>query len=294
MLKPLVEEFCEGEILFDTKDFLKTLGDYVIVLSSPGMDLFTLDVKGLYPSMNTDYMEDAVMEMLDLLTDFCESKKIMIAKMVQFSINNSIVHYRDDWYVGILGLTTGNSDSVPLANLFVRWVIKLFHEFNKNEWSNTIALLKRFIDDLFGGWKGTRRQFDRFVNALNSFGKKYGIQFDSKDVQYGDSVNFLDVTVYKKKQNQICTRLYSKPTDAHRYLHRKSYHPQHTFKSVPFSQMRRARLICSEDDVLNDTLLEMNKYFENCGYDKKYLLETNDKVLRLNRAEMLTNEGKTQ
>ena len=53
------------------------------------------------------------------------------------------------------------------------------------------------------------------------FGGGFGILFDKE--QIGDTVNFLDVTVSN------ITDLYCKPTHAHRYLHRRSFHLSHTF-----------------------------------------------------------------
>ena len=94
----------------------------------------------------------------------------------------------------------------------------------------------RFIDDLFGGWTGSFRQLVNFIKAFNVFGIPYGIFFDKH--HFGDTVNFLDTTV-SNATGVIITDLYCKPTDAHRYLHRRSFHPQHTFSGIPFSQMRR-------------------------------------------------------
>ena len=46
--------------------------------------------------------------------------------------------------------------------------------------------------------------------------------------------------------NPIRMCLFIKPTDAKRYLHRKSDHSLHTFKSTPYSQFRRVVVICSD------------------------------------------------
>ena len=149
-----------------------------------------------------------------------------------------------------------------------------------------IANLWRFIDDLFGGWAGTIRQFRSFVNCFNVYGKVYGVVFDKE--QFGDTVNFLDVTV-SNCTGVIVTDLYHKPTDAHRYLHHNSFHPRHTFSGIPFSQMRRAILICSTNYLRDIAIKDMISYFITCGYNDKTLQLAKGKALSLNRAQLLAN-----
>ena len=42
---------------------------------------------------------------------------------------------------------------------------------------NLVYLFKRFIDDIFGLWLGSERQFNNFVKELNEACLPYGIQF---------------------------------------------------------------------------------------------------------------------
>lgn len=51
-----------------------------------------------------------------------------------------------------------------------------------------------------------------------------------------DSLDFLDVTVYKGRNfhlnGYLDTKVFLKETDTHQLLHMASYHPNHTFKSI--------------------------------------------------------------
>ena len=60
-----------------------------------------------------------------------------------------------------------------------------------------------------------------------------------------DYVYFLDANV-KFKEQKLMTEIYSKPSASFQYLHRTSYHPPHTFRSILRSQFIRIRRICSD------------------------------------------------
>ncbi len=81
-----------------------------------------------------------------------------------------------------------------------------------SQWDTLIQLLRRYIDDVFGIWSGTIRQFDLFVKNLNEVTTPLGIQFG--DCQIGKSVNYLDVKLSLTENNVIEFQLHKKDTDA--------------------------------------------------------------------------------
>ena len=198
--------------------------------------------------------------------------------MVKFNISNAVTHYRDAWYKALVGLPTGASDLVCLANIYMRWVMLNFFS-NYPVHKRFIVNLWRFIDDLFGGLDGILRQFRSFVNCFNEDGKMFGIVFDKK--QFSDTVNLLDVSV-SNFTGDLTTDLYHKSNDAHRYLHRNSFHPKHTFTGIPFVQMP-AVLICSNEYLRDIAINDMVSYFLKCCYSDELLLQAKNKALALNR-----------
>ena len=86
---------------------------------------------------------------------------------------------------------------------------------NISQWS-LVQLFRRFIDDCFIIWKGTKRQFSLFVSNLNTLTEAFRIRFGSREI--GKSVNFLDLTLYLDDQNKVQYKIYTKPTDARNYL----------------------------------------------------------------------------
>ena len=76
------------------------------------------------------------------------------------------------------------------------------------------------------------------LEDLNKF--QPNLQFTSEE-----NVAFLDLKV-KLKQGKIETDLHVKSTDRHQYLHYTSSHPEHTKRSIVFSQSLRVGRICSQ------------------------------------------------
>ena len=285
ILTPISQSFCGNEYLKDTPHFLQKLSDNEQKLCSPGVQLFTLDVKALYPSINLQFLPDAVAAALDAITEFSSERKEFIRSLATFNIQNAVVHFKGQWFKAVNGVPTGGSDSVCLANIYLKWVLIKFFLTHVN-YKQFIVCLIRFIDDVFGGWLGTYRQFKQFVSSFNLFAKDYGINFDKHS--FGDTVNFLDVIV-SNNTGVIVTDLYIKPTDSCRYLHRTSFHPKHTFTGIPFSQMRRAMLICSTPYLQEFAIDEMVSNFLKCGYEQDLLLAAKTRALSLLREELLTN-----
>ena len=129
-----------------------------------------------------------------------------------------------------------------------------------------LRLWRRFIDDGLGIWRGSRRSFESFVKKLNKEANKYGINFPSNEVQFGKSVNFLDVTLFIDEHNKIQYKSYTKPTDAKRYLRPQSFHPKNVFKSVPLSQMIRTIERNSTKTTETVEMEKMKADFVQSGY----------------------------
>ena len=82
----------------------------------------------------------------------------------------------------------------------------------------------RLIDEILGIWTWTRRQFDLFLQRLNTASQQFGIQFG--DFQFGKSVDYLDLTISLGLNNRLEYKLFKKETDARLYLQTDSFHPR--------------------------------------------------------------------
>ena len=100
------------------------------------------------------------------------------------------------------------------------------------------------------------------------------------------SISFLDVQVSMREGGVLSTDLFCKSTDTHQYLHKKSCHPWHTKKAIPYGQALRFRRICSEDRQFQERVGELAGWLKDRGYEESLVNEQIDRVRRLDRANL--------
>ena len=123
----------------------------------------------------------------------------------------------------------------------------------------------RFIDDIFGIWKGTVQSFLEFVQLCNSIEPRIKLTYE---ICHEKAV-FLDVLMERNVDGSITTKLYTKDTDRQRYLHVTSDHPEHTKTGISKGQLRRPRRICSEDTDFDIASRNLTQKMTERGYKKR-------------------------
>ena len=279
-LTRISREFCQEELTLDTGDLIRKLEEMnqSKAIESENVNLFTLDVEKLYPSIRPDIALQAIQETLSTDTTTDRKTKSVLETFVKMSFEHSYVSYKNECYKSKVGIPTGGSLSRQIADIVLHWI--MFKKMTpKLSDIQAIRLWRRFIDDCIGIWRGSRRSFDIFVKQLNAHTMKYGIRFPINEAQFGKSVHQLDLCVYLDENNKIHYRGYTKPTDSKRYLNPSSFHPQSVFNSIPFSQMLRVIRNNSKVDTRNTELDQCVKTFSNSGYETKQLLKLKEKAL---------------
>ena len=201
--------------------------------------------------------------------------KEAVNTFVQVLFGYSYVTFQGKCFRGKDGIPTGGCSSRQIADCALH---KLFKAIMPNMplWK-FIALWKRFIDDIFGLWKGTRLQFEDFVTKLNQAAAPFGIRFG--DFSVGTSVNFLDVTLSFNPVGLIDYKLFIKPTDSRLYLRTESFHPAHVFDSVAMSQMLRIMNRNSTEKGKTRDLEKLEDDLERSGHTKAALHQTRQRAL---------------
>ena len=230
----------------------------------------------------------AIRDALESSSTYDEEQIDMIIHLTKYCLENSVLKFRSSWYLSLLGVPTGGSESTCIANIFVKWCLdKVLLAHADIAPKNKIENRLRFLDDLWFLWLGSGRQFDIFLESLNKIGSEFGITFKGK---IGKKVNFLDVTT-EIKGTKIETSMFIKPTDAKCFLNRKSNHSNHIFQAIPFSQFRRAAVISSQLDDKNNAIDHITKKLRDSGYKDNEIREAHKKVMTVNRNKIIKSRS---
>lgn len=94
------------------------------------------------------------------------------------------------------------------------------------------------------------------------------------------------MTIYKgnnfRTLNTLDTKVHFKPTDTHELLHKKSFHPPHTFKGIIKSQIIRFDRICNNTEDFNTAINTVFTVLHKRGYKRTFTTnvytETTEKI----------------
>ena len=105
-----------------------------------------------------------------------------------------------------------------------------------------ILLWKRYIDDVFGLFKGTKEEFDNLVTWLNSL--LPGVVKFTANISY-NQVEFLDLVI-KIENGKLKSDLYIKPSNLQLYLNYNSNHPEPCKTGIIYGQALRIVERCTD------------------------------------------------
>ncbi len=139
--------------------------------------------------------------------------------------------------------------------------------------------------------KATPTEMLTFLNYLNSRTEHVNFTMECDPV----SIRFLDVSVYIC-DGKLHTDLYRKPTDRNTILRGDSFHPRPLIKSLPISQFKRVRRVCSTAESYSQQSTDLTKRFLNRGYRKEWIDNAKKKVNETSQIQCLRTKhnNKTQ
>ena len=131
----------------------------------------------------------------------------------------------------------------------------------------------RYIDDVFFIWSHGEEMLQLFLTDLHNYNPhiKFTYEFNK------EHISFLDLKV-SLCGGQLTTGLHVRLTDRHQYLHYTSAHPNHTKRSIVYSQSLKLSRICSYKNDFEKHLEEMKSCFRVRGYPDNVMKKEMDKV----------------
>ena len=246
-LKPLQNEFCT-DLIQDSAEALKWLDS--VTDKSGNISSFAWDFSALYDNLSIELVLEALLVAItECRPDWSPEFIKWICDLVVLNLNSSVGKFGNYWYRSKVGIVTGGSLSVSLANIAVFYALRCaLSDSDNGVFSPSLLGYKRFLDDVAGLWTGSNEEFVIWADSINSKLNDMGLSIKDDDNaswdfhKAGSLCTFLDIQFAYKDDEGLFTDINIKPTDARVYLHYSSFHPRQTFKSIVYSQGLRYRL----------------------------------------------------
>uniref|UniRef100_A0A803TWT5 Reverse transcriptase domain-containing protein n=1 Tax=Anolis carolinensis TaxID=28377 RepID=A0A803TWT5_ANOCA len=267
----------------DTKHFINIIETLSI---PPQAVLMTSDITSLYTNIPLDEARTVLKELLDTRESSIPPTQFLI-DLLDIVLDYNYFRFGSQFYLQTFGVAMESALAPSLANLYITnleqmWILNS----TKNELLHDIIYYGRFIDDIFlvCNTEDTARQLSTWLNTIHN-----NIKFTSTHSH--TSVNFLDITVYKK-DNKLLVKNYRKPTDKNSIMHYSSFHHHKLKTNLPFAQlMRLKRNTSTPEDFVAEVSLFRDQFNER-GYPTGILNTAIRKVESIDRRNLLKDQVK--
>ena len=211
----------------DTTHFLNLIKNYKV---EEAWLLCTVDVTALYINILVD---EGIEKSIKFLKkhNASDHEILLIQKLLPHILKMNYFEFNNETYLQTSGTATGTRCAPNYAIIFMAELEEGF----LNESTQQPELWIRFINDIFMIWRRSATELEEFIENLKNYHPS--IKFTKDINEYG--LPFLDTFVYKKEE-QLKTKVYHKPTDNKQYLLYTSCHPRQQKDSIPFSLLIRA------------------------------------------------------
>ena len=135
-----------------------------------------------------------------------------------------------------------------------------------------------------------KTSFEHFINFCKNYSSNQSMKsYINFTYDYStDYVYFLDTKV-KFIEQKLMTEIYSKPTASFQYLHRTSYHPPHTFRSILRSQFIRIRRICSDINDYWSHSKRFTNFFKSRGFYRMIIDKISAEISKIPQQDLFNN-----
>ena len=225
-----------------------------------------MDVSSLYPNIDHEEGVKACAYALNKRKTHLISTSFLTG-LIMTVLKSNTLKFGERFFHQIKGTAMGTPMAVNFANLFMaKFETEMLADYKK-KFKKLPTVWLRYIDDIFFTWDYDETSLKHFINFCNNYSSNQNMKSNiTFTADYSTSeVYFLDTKI-KFKGERLISELYSKPTASFQYLHRTSYHPPHTFRSIVKSQFIRIRRICSDIDDYWFHADRFSSFFRSRGF----------------------------
>lgn len=247
----------------DTYHFIELVKKIKITQNS---FFFTMDVDNLYTNIDTQSGLKAIRRIFQKYPDK-NRPDLEILDLLEINLTRNDFVFDSTYYLQIKGTAMGKKFAPSYANIFMA----CWEEDALNLCPKKPIHYLRYLDDIWGVWTYSIKDFHKFLNTLNTFDPSITL----KHTINTDTIDFLDTTVYKGPayniNHTLQVKVYFKKTDTHALLYRSSFHPRHTYQGLVKSQLLRFHRICTQKNDFWGAVGILFKALRKRGYSRTFL-----------------------
>jgi uncharacterized protein YggL (DUF469 family) len=244
-----------------------------------------MDVRALYTSVPRAEARKAARESLNNRSNQ-EVSTTTVLDLMDFVLENNNIQFYGNNYRQVEGTAIGSKLGCNYACTYLgAWERELLENVNK-----TPYVMFRYIDDIWGIWTHGEESLNDFHAAANSIHPNLKLELRTSR----SSIEFVDVFTTITTERTISTKLFSKETDKHLYLHATSSHPSHVKRAIPYGLAVRIKRICSKEEDYNKEKESIRRRLCARGYIKTEVDNQLQKADRLDRNDLFKQKDKTQ
>lgn len=237
----------------NSQDFIEKIKNYSI---NKNTYLVTGDVTSLYTNMKHNFTISSIEKVFNKYPDLNRPSNYIV-ELLKLILENNDFEFNDEIYLQTCGCPMGKVIGPSAANIY----LLDFDEAAMSGFAVKPLLFFRYLDDVFFLWNDSLDKLKEYETFLNNLIPGITITLEASLI----SANFLDITIYKKQYDNLCTlatKIFVKPTDTQNLLHTLSFHPKHTTKGILKSQLIRYKRISS---TWEDYIGAARTLFHNLG-----------------------------
>ena len=257
----------------------------------PNCILASIDVSSLYTNIPH---EEGIESLTLFLNDKTQSYKHpeqptpqILTELANIVLKNNAFEFNEEYYLQKQGTAMGTKMAPAYANLFMGMIETKMT--NKH-----IKIWKRFIDDIFLIWTGTKEELEIYMKTINQIHNTIKFTYEASDKE----LTFLDITLYKGdrflNENILDIRTHIKETNKQLYVHADSYHPNATKKAIMKGETKRYLRTNSNKKNFENMKIKLIHKLKHRGYKKEEVLNEIKDITFSERPQTLLKKVKTK